>query len=217
MIRTAFASAALAALSLIAVPATATTVLDARGDFLPSFAGPNSPDLDVTSFSVIFDSISSSFTLSASLAGAVDPATPGFYVIGANTGTGIIAPFGSLGQGNVRFNQAVVLRKDATGNVGATALAPGSVSIVDDMISALIPLSLLPSTGFAPQDYGFNIWPRTGLGNNNQISDFAPENATLSAAVPEPATWAMMIVGFGAVGSAMRLTRRRKTAACTHA
>jgi hypothetical protein len=34
----------------------------------------------------------------------------------------------------------------------------------------------------------------------------------LSAAVPEPATWAMMIIGFGAVGSAARSSRsRRKT------
>lgn len=33
--------------------------------------------------------------------------------------------------------------------------------------------------------------------------------ANLSSAVPEPATWAMMIVGFGAVGSMVRTSRRR--------
>jgi choice-of-anchor C domain-containing protein len=33
------------------------------------------------------------------------------------------------------------------------------------------------------------------------------------AAVPEPATWAMMIGGFGMVGGAMRLARRRQKAA----
>ncbi len=32
------------------------------------------------------------------------------------------------------------------------------------------------------------------------------------SAVPEPATWAMMIVGFGAVGSMVRTTRRRNAA-----
>jgi PEP-CTERM motif len=33
--------------------------------------------------------------------------------------------------------------------------------------------------------------------------------ASISDAVPEPATWAMMIVGFGAVGSMVRASRRR--------
>ena len=32
----------------------------------------------------------------------------------------------------------------------------------------------------------------------------------LSSAVPEPATWAMMIIGFGAVGSMVRASRRRQ-------
>ncbi len=32
----------------------------------------------------------------------------------------------------------------------------------------------------------------------------------LSSAVPEPATWAMMIIGFGAVGSMVRTSRRRQ-------
>jgi choice-of-anchor A domain-containing protein len=35
----------------------------------------------------------------------------------------------------------------------------------------------------------------------------------LQSMVPEPATWAMMIVGFGLVGSAVRATRRRSLAA----
>ncbi len=39
------------------------------------------------------------------------------------------------------------------------------------------------------------------------ISDFAPDAATFRAIVPEPATWAMMLAGFGLVGVAMR--RRR--------
>jgi hypothetical protein len=33
------------------------------------------------------------------------------------------------------------------------------------------------------------------------------------SAVPEPATWAMMIIGFGAVGSMVRQTRRRSVPA----
>ena len=33
--------------------------------------------------------------------------------------------------------------------------------------------------------------------------------ASINSAVPEPATWAMMIIGFGAVGSMVRTSRRR--------
>lgn len=32
--------------------------------------------------------------------------------------------------------------------------------------------------------------------------------ASAGAAVPEPGTWAMMLLGFGAIGGAMRRTRR---------
>jgi hypothetical protein len=37
-------------------------------------------------------------------------------------------------------------------------------------------------------------------------------NPPVNGAVPEPSTWAMMIVGFGAVGYSMRTARRRKIA-----
>ena len=41
-----------------------------------------------------------------------------------------------------------------------------------------------------------SIWETTSFGD-------------LPSAVPEPATWAMMIIGFGAVGSMVRTSRRR--------
>lgn len=37
------------------------------------------------------------------------------------------------------------------------------------------------------------------------------DDVTYNAGVPEPATWAMMLVGFGALGGAMRMARRRQT------
>ena len=42
-------------------------------------------------------------------------------------------------------------------------------------------------------------------------SDTAFEIDEIATAVPEPASWAMMIFGFGAVGGALRSARRRKT------
>jgi hypothetical protein len=199
----------LSALALLAAPTPilAETVSDAVGDFLPGFIGPNSPDLDVTSFSVDFDG--TNFNIGASFAGTIDSSVVGFYVIGVNTGTGVIRPFASVGQPNVIFNQAAVVRKDGTGVLGAITLDPASIVISGDSFTLALPLALLPTTGFDPFHYGFNIWPRVALGNNNQISDFSPENATLDVAVPEPASWAMLVAGFGLLGAALRRRERK--------
>jgi hypothetical protein len=124
-----------------------------------------------------------------------------------NTGTGTNRPFAALGQPNVIFNQAITIRKDGTGAIGNVVLNPADISITGNILTFKIAASLMPSTGFTPENYGFNLWPRIGTGNNNQITDFAPENVTL-AAVPEPATWAMMIIGFGAMGGMVRGRRK---------
>jgi len=185
----------------VAAPATAATVTDPTGDFLPSYAGPHDADLDVVSFNVAFDDVTDVFRLTAAMAGDIDPATPGLYAIGVNTGTGVIAPFGGIGAPNVIFNQVIAVQKSGAAVVSGNPL---TANIFGNVLTIMVPLALLPSTGFAARDYGFNIWPRNGLGNNNQISDFAPNNATLSAAVPEPAGWALMIAGFGLAGGALR-------------
>lgn len=197
-------------LMALAPVAQAATVADPIGDFVPGFIGPNAADLDVTSFSVGYNTATSVFSLGATLAGDINPATGGLYIIGVNTGTGVIAPFASIGQPNVIFNQAIRINKDGTGTIGATALDPATITIAGNIFTVRVPLALLPSTGFAPGSYGFNLWPRVGQGNNNQISDFSPENATLAAvsAVPEPATWAMMLVGFAFMGLSLRGKRR---------
>jgi hypothetical protein len=185
--------------------AQAATVADPVGDFLPSFVGTHDPDLDVTSFSVNYDPVGLAFSLSATLAGPINPALPGLYVIGVNTGTGAIAPFAGIGEPNVIFNQVAVVQKTGAAAIGLNNL---TANISGNAFSLVVPLSLLPSTGFTPQDYGWNLWPRNGLGNNNQISDFAPENATLAAGIPEPASWALMIAGFAVLGGVLR---RRRT------
>jgi PEP-CTERM motif len=202
----------LAALAFIAGTgsAHAITVVDATGDFLPGFIGTQDADLDVTSFSVTYDAITSTFTLGATFAGAINPANVGRYIIGVSTGPGGNAPFGSIGQGAVRFQQTVTVQKNGTGTVGAVAL--GSVTVSGNAFTALVPISLLPSTGYTFESYGFNLWPRNGGTGLTAISDFAPENSLLAVGnVPEPATWLTMLVGFGAVGGAMR--SRRKVAA----
>jgi hypothetical protein len=54
-------------------------------------------------------------------------------------------------------------------------------------------------------DYGHNVLP---LGSDYYSESWVVRGA--QGAVPEPATWAMMIAGFGAVGFAMRRRRNVK-------
>jgi len=194
----------------LASPAAAAVVVDAAGDIKASFVGTGSPDLDVTSFSVTLNAAATSFSLGAVLAGEINPALAGFYVIGVNTGAGAIRPFAGIGEPKVTFDQVIVVQKNGTATLGANSL---TTVLSDNQFIVTVPVSLLPSTGATPANYGFNIWPREGavVTNNSQITDFAPNNALLSAngilPVPEPATWLSMIVGFGLLGAAMRFRR----------
>lgn len=69
------------------------------------------------------------------------------------------------------------------------------------------------STSLNMTGYG-NVWiigaSRAGYNFvDNRVDGFKIGSLSVTAAVPEPATWAMMIVGFGMVGAAMR--RRART------
>jgi hypothetical protein len=94
-----------------------------------------------------------------------------------------------------------------------------NISFSGNTIDLVMSLSNLPTHGFDISQYGFNIWPRysepgapgappPGLGNNQFVASFLPGDHNFNAsAVPEPAGWALMISGFGLVGTALR--RRR--------
>lgn len=79
----------------------------------------------------------------------------------------------------------------------------------------IIPLSNngFPIPGISQNFYGFK---RSAADiayinlNNGRI--IARNIATVSGPVPEPATWSMMIVGFGAIGMVARRDRRRRAA-----
>jgi hypothetical protein len=90
--------------------------------------------------------------------------------------------------------------------------------INDDPLGAVFTASA--TTGVWQQFYatwnsGSNTTATIGLKNQNTAysgNDFALDDIVLStAAVPEPATWALMIAGFGGAGAMLR--RRRSVAA----
>jgi hypothetical protein len=208
----------LAAVAAGASPAWAVT--DAAGDFLASYAGPHSADLDILNASAVYDG--TNFHLSVTLAGTPGATDGSLYVWGINRGAG--APrltFGAPSVGtSVLFDAVAVMFPNGLGRVailppmGPPTITnlPGIVEVDGDTLSASFAASLLPSTGFSPEDYRFTVWSRKRVnpladGTNAEIADFAPDVGGVRAAVPEPAAWTVMILGFASIGSALR--RRR--------
>lgn len=198
---------------MTATSAAAVPSIDAAGDFIASYTGPANADLDVLSSQVLLRS--GIFDFTATLGGDIGLTPGGFYVFGVNRGVGT-ARFGAIAT-NVLFDSVVVINNDGTGfardllNGTTTALSPGAITLSGASLSALVDASLLPSAGFATQDYAYNLWPRSPGPGIATIADFAPDNGNAAiSSVPEPGAWAMLIAGFGVVGASAR--RRRNIA-----
>jgi len=197
------------AFAAAAAPAHAVAIADPSGDFIPSFVDSHDADLDVIAASAVLSG--ANVILSATMDGAIGGTANALYVWGINRGAGV-AGFGPIAPG-VLFDAVVVLNLSPGGAVvslngpGGGALGAGAVSVSGETIRAVVPLSLLPSTGFATADYLYNIWPRAPGQGVSHIADFAPDNSSFAASAPEPATWALLIGGLGLTGAALR--RRR--------
>jgi len=61
---------------------------------------------------------------------------------------------------------------------------------------------------------GGSTWTTAGQQGMSHVAFFGTPN---TPGVPEPSTWAMLILGFGFVGGAMRLAKRRETSSLTFA
>lgn len=192
---------------------------DPVGDFLATYTGPQSASLDFTNAEARFDGVN--FNLSLALNGPINSPEGKLWVWGINRGAGtprLNVLFDPDLDPSVLWDSLAVLSADGTLRVVAfpqagapaiTTIAGGAV-VSGNQITAAVPFSLLPSRGYASSSYTFQLWSRQRVnpavdGPNTEIADFGPR---LFAAVPEPASWAMMIAGFGLAGFGLR--RRRE-------
>lgn len=82
--------------------------------------------------------------------------------------------------------------------------APGTFCIFMHDVSSAAP-SVVFFQNSLPTAPEYNVWRA-----NNLTMTFT--DATVGGGVPEPATWALMLLGFGGAGAAMRAARRRRPA-----
>ncbi len=201
-----------------------TTVKDAKGDLgqalRPDGAPTAAPDaifhdyLDLTSFSAAFDG--ENFLLSATVADTIDRTSDARFVIGIDTG---------VRNQSAAFPTDFFFDKTITVSLnGASTSSPGvgfsDLTFDGNRFSVAVSLASLHAfnPALAPRDFGFNVWSQavrttrsaTGALQRTNV-DFAPEHGSI-AAVPEPATWAIMVGGFGLMGGALRRRRTLKTA-----
>lgn len=173
----------------------AINIADASGNFGGSAGQFSGFDLDAIKLSYDF------CTTAACAAGAAAVAVFNFssgIFFTPGTQRAPIDPklFGTGPAGNTVNNAVATL--GAFDAFSSTASPNGFVSMGDNGVLSFSLTSLLSGTG---------LYLYIGeVGDNGEV---AGSNITVSrSAVPEPATWAMLILGFGAVGGALRRRAR---------
>jgi hypothetical protein len=212
--RRAWVTACVLATAMAAPPAGAV-MIDPIGDFLAPYEGPANGDLDVTRVNALITGPGQVRLVGAHNA-PIGTTAGAAYVWGIDRGQGtelltVVDP--PIGAG-VTFDAVAVLLPDGTGFVldllagtPPTPLDPGAIDIAGKTISVSLSEALLPSTGFAFSEYGYNLWPRfaplgVDPGDNTQVSDLAPDASTFTAVVPVPAALGLQLAGLAVLGFA---------------
>lgn len=157
--------------------------------FYKDYVGPQRPAILAASADGMFLTASQNIVLTARMSGPIFTGGPNFYVWGFDRGGAVntVAPFPD--EPNVKFNAVVVVTADPANGTNLTGIVnlldgstPKSVTsavlLAPDTMQIVVAASLLPSTGFAPPAYTWNLWPRNALGGapSAQIASFIPDN-----------------------------------------
>ncbi len=130
---------------------------------------------------------------------------------------------GSTAEGNTPAGDLVSNAPFGAGTYDLSFLLAGNLrgtpaQTLDVLLGSTLIATLTPSNTQPFTHYNFVF---SSSGGNLEFKELGPaddrgnllDNVTLIAGVPEPASWALMILGVGAIGGALRLARRREDGA----
>jgi hypothetical protein len=194
---------------------------------LPSVAGANSAvligfssDGFVNAGGNIFNGGNTQTGPAAQLSGAIPVNAPPFTYSGTGNfgGGGVRGPFNQLNTVNVDFTTQNLLNiKEVINTNGANwtvqFFANGTpVSFIDSQTGSGITTTLTFATNPTSLDelgIGFSGFTADGLASATVSGVSLSNDGTVTSAVPEPSTWAMMFLGFAGLGFlSYRRTRR---------
>jgi len=164
------------------------------------FQGGRRPDLNAAWTSAVLSR--DTLYLTGVMQGPVNtrPTSEGqesYFVWGVNRGGAATPGTAFPNRPGVVFDAVVVVSVETEGvsasvrtlgpGGGVTALPASSVFVSGRTVSVAVPVGALPSTGFTPDQYRVNLWPRsalpdptrTVLQNAATVASFVPENGTL--------------------------------------
>ena len=207
-------AALVAAAAMAAIPATAQTVYTDRTAFdaaaTTTLQNFNGAPTSSTATAVTFTPVTFSCTGSTYC--------PGFFGTRnlGNSGSGSVF-FATPDTATFTFDAPITafgidLRDVGTnGATNFSAIINGTSYLLQSDYSSGVPFFF----GYTGSAFSSVSFTGTQVGDGVDFDDLAFGASSINAAVPEPSTWAMMLIGFGAVGFSMR--RRRGTSAVASA
>ena len=118
-----------------------------------------------------------------------------------------LGDFGSDSHGTLTAASAGTYTFSLNSDDGSKAFIDG-VLVLDDS-NAHGPFTVTNTVGLSAGAHTFEVQFFECCGGASGVDFTTPEGITLGGGVPEPASWALMLVGFGGLGAALRHRRRR--------